>query len=256
MAGIDFKLFFERGIEIDYFGENFTTSGLVLNDKIKWVTFHGSYDFAYLLRVLSNQYLPDDEVPFNELLSLYFPNFYDVRHLIRNATWLKGSLSRISNDLDIRRIGSTHQAGSDSLVTSKVFFKMAQHFNEHINLELDRNKLFGFVYKMYDDYEFNNYNYPGFYLQNGINKNKNMPGMMYFPQNSFNSFNNNGAMNPMFMNNYNNIPGGVPNNYGPVYNQPGYEYGNYYNNFFQPNNNTTNTTYKQQSNKDIKYIPQ
>jgi CCR4-NOT transcription complex subunit 7/8 len=233
MAGIDFKSFFERGIEIDYFGEFFTTSGLVLNDNIKWITFHGSYDFAYLLRVLSNQLLPEEETPFNDLLSIYFPCHYDVRHLIRNATWLKGSLSRISNDLDIRRIGSTHQAGSDSLVTSKVFFKLAQHFNEHINLDLDRNKLYGFIYKNYDDFDYNNYNYPSYFaLQNGINKNKPMPGMVYY-QNGFNNFNN-GAMNPMFMNNYNNNMSSN-NNFNPMYGPPNYEYGNYYNGFYQNN---------------------
>jgi CCR4-NOT transcription complex subunit 7/8 len=255
MAGIDFKLFFERGIELDYFGEFFMTSGLVLNEKVKWVTFHGSYDFAYLLRVLSNQFLPDDEAPFNDLLGLYFPCFYDVRHMIRNATWLKGSLSRISNDLDIRRIGNTHQAGSDSLVTSKVFFKLVQHFNEHVDLVGDKNKLFGFVYKMYDDYDsFNNYGgYQYMGMQNGLNK-KPLNNMVFYG-NSFNGFNNaNNGMNPMMYGNYNpNVPG-----MNPMYPQPGYDYNNYFNGYYgqQPTSGNNNGSFnKQQVGKDGKFIP-
>jgi CCR4-NOT transcription complex subunit 7/8 len=262
MAGIDFKLFFERGIEIDYFGEFFTTSGLVLNDKVKWITFHGSYDFAYLLRVLSNQYIPDDEAPFNDLLSLYFPCFYDVRHMIRNATWLKGSLSRISNDLDIRRIGNTHQAGSDSLVTSKVFFKLVQHFNEHIDLMTDKNKLFGFVYKMYnDDFEFNNYNNSYYMpLQNGINKAKPLTNMPPYYGSSFNAFNNNnGGVNPMMFNNYNNsmgVHGSVTNpmnNFNPMYPQPGYDSYNFYNNYYGQQAANNGSFKPQPGSKDNKF---
>lgn len=122
---------------------------------MKWITFHGSYDFAYLVKLLSNQNLPEEEIPFNDLISLYFPTFYDVRHLIKNATWIKGSLARIANDLDIRRIGNSHQAGSDSLVTSKVFFKFLRDFGEQVDLTNDRNKLFGFSYKIIEEYDYN-----------------------------------------------------------------------------------------------------
>lgn len=155
MAGIDFKSFQNYGIDVDHFGELFTTSGLILNENVKWITFHGSYDFAYLVKVLSNQLLPEEESPFNDLLSIYFPTFYDVRHLIKNATWIKGSLSRIANDLDIRIIGNSHQAGSDSLVTSKVFFKLLRDFGEQVDIINDRNKLHGFTYKLADEFDYN-----------------------------------------------------------------------------------------------------
>lgn len=146
-AGIDFPKFNLEGIDCEYFAENFISSGIVLNENIKWITFHGAYDLAYLLKSLSNQYLPEDELSFFEDLGVYFPNFYDLRYMIRNLVWLKGSLSKIACDLDVDRIGVSHQAGSDSLITSKVFFKLLENYGELINLNEDKNKLFGFEFK-------------------------------------------------------------------------------------------------------------
>lgn len=39
-SGIDFKRHEEQGIDLDYFGEVLITSGLVLFDDVKWVSFH------------------------------------------------------------------------------------------------------------------------------------------------------------------------------------------------------------------------
>jgi CCR4-NOT transcription complex subunit 7/8 len=240
VAGIDFKKFNERGIEMEHFGEVFTTSGLVLNENVKWVTFHGSYDFAYFIKALSNQSLPEDENIFNELLGIYFCNFYDVRQMIKNVTWLKGSLSRISSDLDIKRIGQTHQAGSDSLVTSKVFFKLLANFNDHIDVFGDKNKLFGFSYKAIDDYDWNN-NFVNNFSNFSMPPYMNMPGNMNInmnnlpvhskavpmpninPINNMNGINNLNSMNninksasPMyFQNNFNYQNGNSMNNMPP-----------------------------------------
>ena len=57
-SGIEFKQHEERGIDVDYFGEVFMTSGLVLNDDIKWISFHSGYDFGYLLKLLTVAPLP------------------------------------------------------------------------------------------------------------------------------------------------------------------------------------------------------
>jgi hypothetical protein len=57
-SGIEFKQHEERGIDVDYFGEVFMTSGLVLNEDIKWISFHSGYDFGYLLKLLTNAPLP------------------------------------------------------------------------------------------------------------------------------------------------------------------------------------------------------
>jgi len=230
LAGIDFKKFQERGIDMDHFGEVFTTSGLVLNESIKWITFHGSYDFAYLIKALSNQVLPEDENIFNEMLAIYFCNFYDVRQMIKNVTWLKGSLSRISTDLDIKRIGNTHQAGSDSLVTSKVFFKLLANFNDHIDVFSDKNKLFGFSYKNAEDYDWN----MGGFVNNFSNYS--VPPFMIGGMSNINSINNINSMSNL--NNLTTIqtkgvplgsmskPVSVPVTNTPIYYQNGYNYQN------------------------------
>lgn len=41
-SGIDFKRHEEHGIDLEYFGELLITSGLVLFDDVKWVSFHRS----------------------------------------------------------------------------------------------------------------------------------------------------------------------------------------------------------------------
>lgn len=53
--------------------------GLVLMDNIKWLSFHSGYDFGYLLKLLTDQNLPQDENDFFESLRLYFPTVYDVK---------------------------------------------------------------------------------------------------------------------------------------------------------------------------------
>jgi CCR4-NOT transcription complex subunit 7/8 len=53
-SGIDFQKLQRRGINPQYFAEKVIQSGMVLNDRVYWICFHGNQDFAYLLRTLTN----------------------------------------------------------------------------------------------------------------------------------------------------------------------------------------------------------
>ena len=57
-AGISFAKFKKDGIDQEFFSEFMNSSGnflffmfldIVLNDDIKWIAFHGGFDFAYFL---------------------------------------------------------------------------------------------------------------------------------------------------------------------------------------------------------------
>ncbi|WVR06814.1 hypothetical protein IAU60_003850 [Kwoniella sp. DSM 27419] len=144
-SGIDFKRNEEEGIDVEYFGELLITSGLVLFDNVKWVSFHSGYDFGYLLKILTCEPLPANEVEFFRLLFVWFPTIYDIKHVVRSVKTLRGGLQEIAESLGVSRIGPQHQAGSDSLLTAAVFFRIRRNFFED-NLTDDyyKNYLYGF----------------------------------------------------------------------------------------------------------------
>ncbi|XP_057967875.1 probable CCR4-associated factor 1 homolog 6 [Malania oleifera] len=127
-SGIDFKKNSERGIDAHRFSELLMSSGIVLNDNVHWVTFHSGYDFGYLLKLLTCKNLPETQVEFFNLINMYFPTLYDVKHLMRFCNSLHGGLNKLAELLEVERFGACHQAGSDSLVTSCAFMKLKETF--------------------------------------------------------------------------------------------------------------------------------
>ena len=133
-SGINFDKLKKNGIEHEVFAQSLMSSGLVLNPKIKWVSFHGSYDFAYLLKLVTKEKLPSNEIGFINSLKLFFPNHYDLRMLLKDDEYYShGGLNRLISTLGIERKGIKHQAGSDSIATIEAFFKLIE--NEIINQE-------------------------------------------------------------------------------------------------------------------------
>ena len=65
--------------------------------------FCSGYDFGYLLKVLNNTNLPDEEAEFFELLKIFFPRIYDVKYLMKSCKNLKGGLQEVSELLEVRR---------------------------------------------------------------------------------------------------------------------------------------------------------
>jgi CCR4-NOT transcription complex subunit 7/8 len=143
-SGIDFKRHEKYGMEAASFGELLMSSGIVLFENVRWVSFHSGYDFAYLMKLLTCKPLPSDEKEFFELIRNYFPTIYDIKYLMQWKN-LKGGLSDLAEYLAVPRIGPQHQAGSDSLLTEAVFFKLRELFFDKDQLQEEKYKgvLFG-----------------------------------------------------------------------------------------------------------------
>ncbi|XP_038702110.1 probable CCR4-associated factor 1 homolog 11 [Tripterygium wilfordii] len=125
--GIDFERFRNYGIDSVRFAELMMSSGLVLDDKVSWVTFHCAYDFGYLVKILTQRPLPGEMSDFLNLVRVFFgPSVYDVKHLMRFCHNLHGGLDKVAKELNVERIGNSHHAGSDSLVTMQVFQKIEE----------------------------------------------------------------------------------------------------------------------------------
>lgn len=155
-SGIQFKKLEEDGIVPCEFAELIMTSGVVLMDNVKWLSFHSGYDFGYMLKILTDQNLPQEECEFFELLRLYFPTIYDVKYLMKSCKNLKGGLQEVAEQLDLERIGPQHQAGSDSLLTGAAFFKMREMFFED---NIDDAKYCGHLYGLGTSFVVNGNNY-------------------------------------------------------------------------------------------------
>jgi CCR4-NOT transcription complex subunit 7/8 len=147
-SGISFEDHATRGIDPLHFGELLMVSGLVLDDRVKWVSFHSGYDYAYLLKTLTTQDLPSDEKSFFDLIKIYFPTIYDIKYMTSLCDGHFGGLQRLADDLGCPRIGPEHQAGSDSLLTMVTYFALTKAKFTNGNGEIDdskyKNELYGY----------------------------------------------------------------------------------------------------------------
>ena len=59
-CGINFERHQIEGIDPSWFAEMLITSGIVLMNRVNWITFHSGYDFCYLLKVSILDLVPAD----------------------------------------------------------------------------------------------------------------------------------------------------------------------------------------------------
>ncbi|CAL2036709.1 CBN-CCF-1 protein [Caenorhabditis brenneri] len=132
VAGIDFNALQSNGIPTAVFGELLTTSGLITDPRITWLTFSSGYDFGYLLKSITLGDLPKEESTFFQCHKTLFPTSFDIKILLRTpncaSAKLKGGLQEVADQLDVKRQGIRHQAGSDALLTAATFFKIKKQF--------------------------------------------------------------------------------------------------------------------------------
>ena len=145
-SGIDFEKMKKKGISLMNFAEVATGSGLFLNENVKWISFHGSFDFSYLMKVLTNSELPDSHRAFTTMMEYFFPNVYDLKYLVREFEHYKNEgLNKLAKAIKVDRIGPMHQAGSDSLITLCCYFKLREEVfrGQPAILEKGHNVVFG-----------------------------------------------------------------------------------------------------------------
>ncbi|EFP02414.1 CRE-CCF-1 protein [Caenorhabditis remanei] len=122
----------QEGIPTAVFGELLTTSGLITDPRITWLTFSSGYDFGYLLKSITLGDLPKEESTFFSCHKTLFPTSFDIKILLRTpncaSAKLKGGLQEVADQLDVKRQGIRHQAGSDALLTAATFFKIKKQF--------------------------------------------------------------------------------------------------------------------------------
>ncbi|KAL2490997.1 putative CCR4-associated factor [Abeliophyllum distichum] len=140
--GIDFSKNKRMGIHSFYFARLFTNSGLSLAptwvDKNRtWITFHSTYDFGFLIKVLSQKELPDNLSDFMGLVRMYFGvKVFDMKQMM-GFCGLHGGLERMAKSLNVERMaGKSHQAGSDSLLTIKAFMELKKVYFSGPTMEL------------------------------------------------------------------------------------------------------------------------
>ena len=114
-AGIDFSMHQRDGIDPFEFGALLISSGLVLLDDVHWVSFHSGYDFGYLMKHAGRNQAVNGGSPLTPAASQILINLGQ-----------KSGLQDIADELGVKRLGIAHQAGSDSLVTGELFWKMRQ----------------------------------------------------------------------------------------------------------------------------------
>ncbi|KAK9474209.1 ribonuclease H-like domain-containing protein [Dipodascopsis tothii] len=127
-SGIDFKKHEDFGIDISVFGELLISSGFVLEDSVRWISFHSGYDIGYLISLMIATPLPAEEDEFLALKKILFPSFYDIKFLAKSVKSIKGGLQDLADELHVPRIGPVNQAGSESLLTSSCFFELRKMF--------------------------------------------------------------------------------------------------------------------------------
>ncbi|KAL8902559.1 MAG: hypothetical protein Q9207_004595 [Kuettlingeria erythrocarpa] len=163
-AGLDLDMHEKQGIDPADFGALLISSGLVLLDDVRWISFHSGYDFGYLVKLMLCTKLPEDETEYRKLLSIFFPAIYDIKFMIKHAQRYgtvndsqlsppanqilqclgqKSGLQDLADELGVKRVGVAHQAGSDSLLTGRTFWEVKKLI---FNGTIDDDKYLGQVW--------------------------------------------------------------------------------------------------------------
>ncbi|KAJ0972992.1 hypothetical protein J5N97_020951 [Dioscorea zingiberensis] len=104
-SGIDFERNRLEGIDSHWFACLLLNYGIVgARYNVNWVTFHGAYDFAYLVKILTGgSSLPESMETFFELVRVFFgDDWWDVKHIMKYCDTLYGGLETVAAALKVQ----------------------------------------------------------------------------------------------------------------------------------------------------------
>jgi CCR4-NOT transcription complex subunit 7/8 len=139
-SGIDLAKHEEDGVDPFEFGELILSSGLVLDDSVNWITFHGGYDLGYLLSIMLNKEIPVEEQGFLKAMNLYFPSVWDVKYMVKNFNLCnKSTLSEVAEEFHIGGAylsgNGMRQAGSEALLTKGCYLEARKLIDDEIAVQ-------------------------------------------------------------------------------------------------------------------------
>lgn len=130
-SGIEFERFCGDGVEASAISGLLHKSLFAVGERTKWITFHGLYDVAYLLKLIRQAPLPDTLDGFVDAVHREVGDVYDIKHMMRfcQPSLSELGLVRLSKALGVNWEGKSHLAGHDSLLTGLVFATMVTMFS-------------------------------------------------------------------------------------------------------------------------------
>ncbi|KAH7420955.1 hypothetical protein KP509_13G032200 [Ceratopteris richardii] len=112
-----------NGLESRTLGRLLLKHHLVFNPRMHYVCYQGDYDFAYVHEaVTGDQQLPSSLAEYTYSKISMFGRIFDVRCAQLQNFHTSYGLQKFSDSLGVKRIsGTSHQAGSDSLLTASTY---------------------------------------------------------------------------------------------------------------------------------------
>ncbi|KAH7420962.1 hypothetical protein KP509_13G032900 [Ceratopteris richardii] len=122
-SGIDFERNRRDGLESRTLGSLLLKHHLVFNPRMHYVCYQGHYDLPYLHKaVTGDQQLPSSLAEYTYSKISMFGRIYDVRCAQLQNFHTSYGLQKFSDSLGVKRIsGTSHQAGSDSLLPASTY---------------------------------------------------------------------------------------------------------------------------------------
>ncbi|CAL9082655.1 unnamed protein product [Musa acuminata var. zebrina] len=138
-SGHDFQQYRRHGIDARRCAYLVCVKLFCQSYSSKYVTFHGLYDVAFVIKMITRAPLPNTLNEFSDLVRTIFGQIYDLKYISRFCGGLRRGeigLVGLSRLLNFEPVGIRHQAAYDSLLIGALFNEMKQRRH---NVEDDRS---------------------------------------------------------------------------------------------------------------------